>query len=165
MKNEVLRTCRKCGKEAFSERDLKEFSTNAKMKYGVGTICKCCDKKKQDKYREDNGIIPTGFKKGFDVNKTARLYYVKIKKNNQYFYKLGITNRTIKKRLSGEMLDGFKVLMELQTNGINAKLLESKLLELHLHDTLAIKKPNMDTVMRNTGNRELFDKDILGLDK
>jgi len=52
--NDPLRKCRRCGKEAYNEDDLKQFTINKKRPHGRDTQCKECFNKYQNKRKMDN---------------------------------------------------------------------------------------------------------------
>ncbi len=99
---------------------------------------------------------------GFDATKPAIFYYLKIEEDANIFYKLGITNRNIKSRISSMKIDKkykYSILQELHFDiGADASKLELNL--KHINNKYQYKG---EPIMKN-GNTEVFIIDILGLD-
>lgn len=93
------------------------------------------------------GRCPTCTKKGFDDSKPAILYFVYFKTLN--LYKLGITNRTVKDRLSPDYNKyEAETLWEIYLEtGYNARIMEKELKLLH-------KDKFCDTGLLSSGNTE-----------
>ena len=100
-------------------------------------------------------------KRGFDKNKPAICYYIKFETENQILYKIGITNLTVNKRLSGMIINkGIKtsIIQELYfESGSDAVNMETRILK-----EFREFQYKGDPIMKN-GNSELFIKDILEL--
>lgn len=97
---------------------------------------------------------------GFNPDKPGMLYYIKFFKDNQTYYKIGITNRSIKERFNKDKDLEIIVLYEHTfSTGKEAKELESSILEEFKH----LKLENAQ-VLNSGGNTELFNSDILGFD-
>lgn len=96
---------------------------------------------------ERSGRCPKCTKKGFDDSKQAILYFVLFKDLN--LYKLGITNRTPKERLSPDYNKyNAEIIWEIQfETGLEARSIEKELKILH-------KDKFCDTGLLNTGNTE-----------
>jgi len=91
---------------------------------------------------------------GFNPNKPAILYYLSI--NNGKAYKIGITNRTVKKRYSPEDRKKISILAQvLYINGNDARLEEQRILTKYQHFKYKGKP------LLATGNTELFYLDVL----
>lgn len=100
---------------------------------------------------------PSCAKGGFDPNKTAIFYYLKVSKNDEVFYKVGITNRTIKERFRSDM-EYIEVLSSKTfLNGHRAYKLEQWLLRRYSDYRVFDKFP------LKIGNTELLYKDIRNL--
>jgi len=96
-------------------------------------------------------------KRGFDVSKPAILYYLSVLGGS--FYKIGITNRSVKKRFLKKDLDNIKIVHEwYYENGLDAYNEETK-----IKKEFEYAKYKGDNVLID-GNTELFDRDILLLD-
>lgn len=97
---------------------------------------------------------------GFNPNNPAILYYLKVYKNNSVFYKVGITNRTVKERFNKIDYDSMTILYEVPFDlGSDAKELEQSILT----EFKEYRLKNIE-VLTSGGNTELFDFDILGFD-
>ena len=100
---------------------------------------------------------------GFKSNLPGMLYYIIFKHNNEYYFKIGITNRTIKERF--ELYDRSKI-VAVRTweyeNGKDAHDEEQRILKEHkdyiYNGNNRILKYNEDN---NAKHREFFIKDIL----
>lgn len=99
---------------------------------------------------------------GFNVDKSASCYYIKIESVSQILYKIGITNNKVKSRISGMQIDKDIIVTILQDTifdkGIDARNSENNIKTM-FSEFLYQGHP----VMKN-GNTELFTKDVLGLD-
>ena len=91
---------------------------------------------------------------GFDVDKPAILYYVKVIRDTQTFYKIGITNKTISERFGRDM----QYITVLQSysykTGKDAYNEEQKMLLKYKH----LRYKQQDILI--SGNTEMFTKDI-----
>lgn len=98
-------------------------------------------------------------KTGFDKNKSAILYYLRVDTNGIVTYKIGITNRTIQARFNIDDLKSIQVLKTWEYPlGIDAYNKEQEILKYY-YDYRYVGAP-----LLNSGNTELFSIDILGLD-
>jgi len=106
-----------------------------------------------------NGCTACAFT-GFNENKPAILYYLRIEHNNSIAYKIGITNRTVAQRYSNKDLAKITVLSEIKYQlGKTAREEETKIKR-------EFSKYKWDGCnLLDSGNTELFSKDILKLDK
>lgn len=95
---------------------------------------------------------------GFSVNKPAILYYIKIKKDDLFLYKIGITNRSVSKRFGSE-IKYITILMEKKFE--DGQLAYDK--EFEILNKFKDYKYYGEKVLKS-GNTELFTKDILELD-
>jgi T5orf172 domain len=95
---------------------------------------------------------------GFRQDKAGFLYYVRILVNGELFYKIGITNRTVPKRFKQD----YAKLTVLETvwceNGAEAFEMEREI--LNEYRKYRYRGPRI----LDSGNREIFVKDILNLD-
>ncbi|MGL5059081.1 MAG: hypothetical protein ACRC62_03785 [Microcoleus sp.] len=95
---------------------------------------------------------------GYSTKLPGRLYYVRFYHNGKYYYKIGITNKTIKARFKKEPTS-YVVLMDLYyDDGRIPPKKEAFILskhKKHIHGGRSILR---------YGNSELFTKDVLGLD-
>lgn len=123
-----------------------------------------CEKGHIWKAMPDNILRGTGCPScatyGFNPDKPATLYYIKFYKNDKTYYKIGITNRTIRNRLSKDKdLDIIVLYEHVFKEGREAESLEQAILNEFNH--LRLKDIS---VLNSGGNTELFDSDILGFD-
>lgn len=108
-----------------------------------------------------NGVgCPICAKHGFNPSKPAILYYIKIETDLEKYYKIGITNRSIKDRFC---LDNDKTITSLLEEyfdvGQHARDKEKEILS-----KFSEFRVNMSTFMKSGGNTEMFEIDILNLD-
>ena len=93
---------------------------------------------------------------GFDSQKAGTLYYLSI--DNGAYYKIGITNRTVDERFTKEELCRIKVIKLWEYPiGFDARMQERRILELH-------KDCIVTSQVLKSGNTEIFNRDVLGLD-
>jgi predicted Zn-ribbon and HTH transcriptional regulator len=103
----------------------------------------------------ENSGCPKCADYSFDNNKPSIMYYIKFNVEDTTYYKIGITTRTIKKRLNGEGIK-YEILFSLNFDtGKEAKLKETELLKFH--NDLKYIGPKL---LNKTGNTEIFIKDI-----
>ena len=108
----------------------------------------------------DGKGCPACCKPGFDPNIPAILYYVKIIKDNEIYYKIDITNRTVVQRFKLETDKKILILNEIQYKlGSLARATEAEILTKFKH-----KRVNISGFLKSHGNTELFEYDVLGLD-
>ncbi len=94
---------------------------------------------------------------GFNINKRAILYYLSILGGTAY--KVGITNRTVEERFTSNELSKIKIINLIQYQyGRDAYLTEQ-----HILKEFSYAKWTGDNLL-DSGNNELFNYDILGLD-
>lgn len=96
--------------------------------------------------------------RGFNQNKPAYLYYLKITTiNNQVFYKIGITNRTVEERFRLDYLIKIEIIKQkLYSKGQEALDWETKL--KRMYKQYQYKGPD---ILKSGGNTELFTEDIM----
>lgn len=95
-------------------------------------------------------------KGGFDPSKAAILYYVRIDKK---YYKIGITNRTVRERFKQDDFSRIEILWEKSfENGSHARAIEDSVKEKFYH-----YKANIPDLLRSGGNTEVFKFDIMSL--
>lgn len=96
---------------------------------------------------------------GFNPNKPAYLYYLKVTtEDNRILYKIGITNRTVNERFNLTDLTKIEIVKQkLYENGQDAYDWEQKLLKLYKQ--YQYKGPNV----LESGNTELFTEDIIAI--
>ena len=118
-----------------------EFSTTPHSHLGIKTGCPSC---------ADYGFQP---------NKPAYLYYLKVTTNDgQILYKLGITNRTVNERFNLTDLAKIEIVKQkLYENGQDALDWETKL--KRQFKEYQYKGPNI----LSSGNTELFTEDIIAM--
>ncbi len=97
---------------------------------------------------------------GFNTNKPALLYYLKVNTDNYPLYKIGVTNYTVKKRFSSNDLQKITTLQTfIYSLGADALREEKRILGKFKSYKYGGKK-----ILDSGGNSELFIKDILALD-
>lgn len=95
---------------------------------------------------------------GFDTNKPATLYYLRVDDGGETYYKIGITNRTVAERFAGKDLEKITIIFQkLFQKGSEARAAEKKILSQFAHHLAGV-----DGVLKSGGNTELFSHDILG---
>ena len=102
---------------------------------------------------------PSCAKYGFQPNKSAILYYLKIiTDTNQVLYKIGITNRTVNERFNLTDLNKIEIVKQkLYDNGQDALDWETKL--KRMYKEYQYKGPDI----LSSGNTELFTEDIIAI--
>ena len=102
---------------------------------------------------------PSCAKYGFQPNKSAILYYLKITtEDNRILYKIGITNRTVNERFNLTDLSKIEIVKQkLYDNGQDALDWETKL--KRQFKEYQYKGPNI----LSSGNTELFTEDIIAM--
>jgi len=97
---------------------------------------------------------------GFDNNSPAVVYYIKINKDNETYYKIGVTNSSVIKRFSADRDKIIKIIKEWPfEKGSEAKYFEQQTLKEFTSQRVHI--PNW---LKSNGNTELFELDVLNLD-
>ena len=96
---------------------------------------------------------------GFDRNKPAYLYYLKVTTDtNQILYKIGITNRTVEARFNLTDLDKIEIVKQKRyEKGTDALNWETKL--KRMYKQYQYKGPDI----LESGNTELFTEDVIRL--
>ena len=96
---------------------------------------------------------------GFNIETPATLYYIHISKNNLQYYKIGVTNNSLKKRF-GSDIHHIRIIQEtLYDVGSEALAEEQRILK-----EFSEFRQNIPELLVSGGNTELFEFDILGLD-
>jgi hypothetical protein len=96
---------------------------------------------------------------GFDPDKPAVLYYLRVEARNQTFWKIGISNREVMDRFRAPDRRLITILHEeWYDNGADA-LAREKAIKF-AHNDCRYKGPDI----LSSGNTELFTRDVLGLD-
>lgn len=169
------RGCPECGKE--NQRSSKQnFIKNAVLKHGekydyskikyetsirkVIIICPVHGEFKQIPNNHLNGQgCPSCGKSGFDPIKPAILYYIRIDKDNDIFYKIGVTNRTIEERFKCEDAEITELHKWEYEFGRDAANKEGEIKEIFKNNLF-----NGLPILKRVGNTEIFDFDVLGYD-
>ena len=171
--------CIKCGREStnisirlntykFIQKAL--IIHNSKYSYDKTNYVTCKDKvvitcPEHGKF-EQNPVdhlqgkgCPNCAKNGFQPNKPAYLYYLKITTDtNQVLYKIGITNRTVNERFNLTDLSKIEIIKQkLYDNGAEALKWETKL--KRMYKEYQYKGPDI----LSSGNTELFTEDIIAM--
>ena len=126
-------------------------------------ILHLCSKGHEWLIRPDNMLrgdgCPSCASYGFDPNKPAVLYYVKISNNELTYYKIGITNN-LEKRFQAERDKRIEVLLTRHFSiGSDARIEEKRLLDMY-----KVYRVKHIDFLKSRGNTELFRVDVLGLD-
>lgn len=103
---------------------------------------------------------PVCAKSGFDPEKPATLYYLRVVFEDKFFYKIGITNRAVFDRFSSRDLKNITIVREFYFN--SGKLAR----DVEKHILTANKDFIIDkgTFILESGNTEIFEIDVLSLD-
>lgn len=99
---------------------------------------------------------PDCAKYGFDTNKPATLYYLKIIVDNKEYYKIGITNRTVNKRYKISDKEIIQILHQIHYSSGQEALSEETRYK-RKYKEYQYQGPNI----LSSGNTELFTEDIL----
>ena len=94
------------------------------------------------------------------VNKNHALT-LKIIKDNETYYKIGITNNTVERRFRDD--SDKKIISLKETWYLSGALAQKE--ELELLRQFKEDRQNIKGFLKSGGNSELFEYDILGLDK
>lgn len=134
-----------------SERDGEDFffSTTPKNHYNPRTKG-CCPECQNNNF--------------FDMDCPACLYYIRIyhTDTNKYYYKIGVTTRTIRQRMLSMDIDNYDVIMTKDfRTGREALRVERFILNNPKYSDYKYVGPN---ILEKRGNTELFTCDILNLD-
>lgn len=96
---------------------------------------------------------------GFKDYKPGIFYYIRIEKDGRTFWKVGITNNSVKKRFKSYEMQYITIIKSWEyANGYDARKLEKEIL-----NDYAYAKYNGPDIL-NSGNTEMFIEDILMLD-
>lgn len=153
---EFIRESKKVHKERYDYSNVIYKNNSSKVKI----ICKSCKNEFcQIPTDHINGSGCPSCCGGFNPHLPAILYYIKVEKENRNFYKVGITNRTVSKRFSGEMCHITVIKTKIYKKGIDAYNDEKEILERFKE----YKYSGIPVI--KSGNTELFTIDILNLDK
>jgi hypothetical protein len=97
---------------------------------------------------------------GFNTDLPAILYYLKIKHNNKFYYKIGITNNDVKSRFRNEAMRKIVDYIEISyAKGRDALLIEQIILRKYSNYI------NSTNVILKDGNTEIFSIDVLGFEQ
>jgi hypothetical protein len=106
-------------------------------------------------HRKIRAIDPvTGWRLYYPRRKTL-LYYVRFEKDNIYYYKIGITTQTIKKRFAGEKLPYTVLWSRLYASGRTAYIREQQIIKKNIFHKY------WGPPILKSGNSEVFTKDII----
>lgn len=168
--------CKKCYLESISKKIFKTNNTiidSFKKVHGdkydysfvkyrraiedIDIFCKRCKKlftQRPNNHQQGQGC-PTCAETGFDLSKPAILYYIKIEKDGNIVYKIGVTNNDVKKRFKEEYKYITVVRSYWYENGQEAYDLEQSILRDYSY-----AKYTGDPILRS-GNTEMFIDDVL----
>ena len=96
---------------------------------------------------------------GFKKDKPAILYYIKITKDNEEYYKIGVTNNSLKTRFKKDMKYITTIKIKSFGTGEEAYLEEQSIIKKYYASRYTGK-----CILSTNGNTELFTKDVLNLD-
>lgn len=96
----------------------------------------------------------------FSLTKPAIFYYIKIIRDSDIFYKVGITNQTLKRRFSKE---GDKKIVPLMVKEFDSGQ-EAKDFEKEILDRFKDERLLNCNILNGRGNTEVFKRDILNKD-
>lgn len=97
---------------------------------------------------------------GFNPYAPAILYYIHISKNNLHYYKIGVTNSSLKGRFGSDTKYIRSIREVLYELGSDALIEEKRILKEY-----SKFRQNIPELLVSGGNTELFEFDVLGLDK
>lgn len=125
--------------------------------------CKCCICSHSWKAKPHNLSFgkgcPSCAKTGFDPSKPGILYYLRVEKDSQIYWKIGITNLSVKERFKASELKFITTLYsQLFEDGSIAQKAERSILGLFS------KYKAKGVKILKSGNTELFVKDVLQMD-
>jgi len=96
---------------------------------------------------------------GFNSRELAILYYIRIEKDGDIVYKIGITNNNVKKRFQDEYKYITEIMIKEYKTGQEALDMEQSILRDYSY-----AKYQGEAILRS-GNTEMFNYDILNLDE
>lgn len=96
---------------------------------------------------------------GFKKDKPAILYYIKILKDGKIYYKVGVTNNSLKTRFKADMKYITAIQIKQFKTGQEAYIEEQRIIKQYYS-----YKHIGENVLTTNGNTELFIKDVLNLD-
>ena len=165
--------CARCSKkETYTTDQFKEYLEKAEKKIEllseykgahvkVSCLCQICNTKwsvTPGNLKDGTGC-PSCARTGFDPSKPGYLYYLRIKEKDETYWKVGITNLTLKRRFRPQDREKITVLNTIYfEDGATAYQCEQNILRLYKE----YKAYNV-TPLR-AGNTELFLKDVLQMD-
>lgn len=157
-KKETLSRFRQAHGERYDYSKMKYINSSKK----ITIICKKHNKifraSPSNHYYSRNGGCPECSESGFRDNLPGILYYLSV--NNGQAYKIGITNHSVKERYSKSDFAKIEIIKEWKYEiGKEAREKEAFILKEYKHS-----KHNGNKLLEN-GNTELFNTDILLLDK
>ena len=135
-----------------------------RSKTKIDILCPDCDtifKQSPNNHLQGQGC-PNCAINGFNINKSARLYYLYDPQED--LYKIGITNKTLEDRFGKSFLKtrNIKILQETEySKGLDALDAEQEILEAFSHG----RTINPSWPENKGGKTEFFDRDILNLNK
>jgi hypothetical protein len=138
---------------AVHVRCEKDHITKVVFNSTVSDKCLRCE---NDKIRKELGLPATY---GFDINKPAILYYLRVDTGRQHLYKIGVTNYSVEKRYKTEKAKYVKVWDQWYESGGEAYREEQRILKYFQE-----YRYKGDTILNTRGNTELFICDVLERD-
>jgi hypothetical protein len=97
---------------------------------------------------------------GFQPAKPAILYYLRVRTSAGTMWKIGISNRTVEERFEGKILSNIRIIKTWAfKSGADALSKEQEILDEYSVDLYGGAEKLLDS-----GNTELFTRDVLGLD-
>lgn len=165
--------CARCSKkETYTTDQFREYleSTGREIELlseykgahvKVSCLCRACDTKwsvTPGNLKDGTGC-PACARTGFDPSKPGYLYYLRIVEDAESYWKIGITNLTLKKRFRPQDREKITVLNTIYfEDGATAYECEQNILKLYKE----YKAYNVAPL--KAGNTELFLKDVLQMD-
>ena len=139
-------------KEAKKHSSRQDLFYNASGLYSWAFDNNCLDEVCRD--------MPKALSRGFDSNKAGKVYYIRIDKDGDTVYKIGITNNNIERRFGTKEMEYITPIYSWEfENGADARKLEKEI----LNDYSYAKYKGPDIL--DNGNTEMFIDDVLMLDK
>ncbi len=147
-------------------QSMKPITVLSKYKHAGATVdCQCnvCGTKWSpmpgNLLRPDKVSCPSCAKSGYDPSKPGYLYYLRVYDEDQVYWKIGITSRSLKERFNPSERGKIVVLYNQRfESGSAAQQCERNILNLFKHFKVKNAAP------LKTGNTELFTKDVLQMD-
>lgn len=149
---------------ALMEAEAEAYPLEEYKGYGVAILHGCINghswRTRPNTILSYNAGCPECSDSSFKLDKPAIFYYIKICKENKIYYKVGITNRTLKQRFPTS-IKFITILKETHFKTGKEALEQEKVILSQYKD----KRVTISDFLAEGGNTELFEEDVLNLDK